>query len=56
MTHDEAREVAIALNIDMYFLDSRTMDKKATVLTRWIEGHHKVVVATSAFGMGVDYP
>lgn len=55
-TRDEAREMAAALDIDAYFSDSGTIDEKAAVLTRWIEGRHSAVVATSAFGMGVDYP
>ena len=55
-TRDEAREIATALDVDMYFSDSGTVDEKAAVLTRWIDGRHQAVVATSAFGMGVDYP
>ena len=31
------------------------MDEKAMVLIQWIEGCQKVVVATSVFGIGVDY-
>ena len=55
-TRDEAKEIAAALDVDAYFSDSGTVHEKAAVLTRWIEGRHKAVVATSAFGMGVDYP
>ena len=51
-----AQEIATALDVDMYYSDSGTVDEKAAVLTRWIEGHQQAVVATSAFGMGVDYP
>jgi superfamily II DNA helicase RecQ len=56
LTRDDAREMAAALEIEAYFSDSGTVDEKAAMLTRWIEGCHRAIVATSAFGMGIDYP
>ena len=55
-TRETAKEIAAALHVDAYFSDSGTVNEKAAVLTRWIEEPHQAVVATSAFGMGVDYP
>lgn len=51
-----ADEIATALGVDAYYSDSGTTDEKAAMLSRWLEGRHRVIVATSAFGMGVDYP
>ena len=56
LTREVAAEIAAALEIDAYYSDSGTVDEKAAVLTRWLDGSHQAVVATSAFGMGVDYP
>jgi ATP-dependent DNA helicase RecQ len=39
----------------VYYSDSGTVQEKATVLERWRSGARRVVMATSAFGMGVDY-
>jgi superfamily II DNA helicase RecQ len=55
-TRQTAADIAGALGVDAYYSDSGTTDEKAAVLSRWINGVHRVVVATSAFGMGVDYP
>jgi Orsellinic acid/F9775 biosynthesis cluster protein D/DEAD/DEAH box helicase/Helicase conserved C-terminal domain len=55
-TRGTAKEIATALHADAYYSDSGTVDEKAAVLTRWIDGSHPVMVATSAFGMAVDYP
>ena len=56
LTREVANEIAAALGVDTYYSDSGTVDEKAAVLTRWMDGSRRAVVATSAFGMGVDYP
>ena len=55
-TRETTKEIATALHADAYYSDSDTVNEKAAVLTRWINGSHPVMVATSAFGMAVDYP
>ena len=55
-TRETAKEIATALHADIYYSDSGTVNEKAAVLTRWINSSHPVIVATSAFGMAVNYP
>jgi superfamily II DNA helicase RecQ len=52
---EEARQMATRLGCESYFHDSGTMSEKEQVMTRWRQGEHRVIIATSAFGTGVDY-
>ena len=54
-TRHDADKLAGLLRCDAYYLDSGTLKDKAGVLTRWVQGAYKVIVATSAFGTGIDY-
>lgn len=55
-TRHEADELAGLLRCNTYYSDSGTPEEKTEVLTRWIQGASRMVVATSAFGTGIDYP
>ena len=48
--------LAEALDGLAYYSDSGTMKEKGEQLQRWVDGCQRVMVATSAFGPGVDYP
>ena len=52
---EEARQMATRLGCESYFHESGTMTEKEQVMARWCQGEHRVIVATSAFGTGVDY-
>jgi len=47
--------LAQELGCARYYSDAGTIEEKAAVLARWIEGETRVLVATSALA-GVDYP
>ncbi|EXJ77312.1 hypothetical protein A1O3_10470, partial [Capronia epimyces CBS 606.96] len=49
------QKIAERLGCEFYHADSGTAPEKEQVLHRWHRGEHKVIVGTSAFGMGVDY-
>jgi hypothetical protein len=53
---EEADVIADAVAGLVYYSDSGTEAEKAASLDRWRAGEFLVMVATSAFGMGVDYP
>lgn len=55
-TRGEADKLSQRLTCPVYYSDSGSTEEKEEVLQRWRQGTSKVVVATSAFGMGVDYP
>ena len=55
-TRHEADELAGLLRCETYYSDSGTPEEKTEVLTRWIQGASRTIVATSAFGTGIDYP
>lgn len=54
-TRDEAREVAARLECEYYHSNSGPAEEKEQAMARWRDGIHRVIVATSAFGTGVDY-
>ena len=57
LTRGEATELAESLECPFYFSDSGTATEKAETVERWRRGMEcsPIMVATSAFGMGVDY-
>jgi superfamily II DNA helicase RecQ len=52
---EEARAMAARLGCEYYYSDSGTAEDKEQVVARWRNGEHRVIIATSAFGTGVDY-
>ena len=54
-TKEEARDLAARLQCEYYYSDSGAADEKEQVMARWRDGIHRAIVATSAFGTGVDY-
>ena len=56
LSREEADVIADAVGGSVYYSDSGTDAEKAASLDRWRNGESVVMVATSAFGMGVDYP
>jgi superfamily II DNA or RNA helicase len=56
MRKDVSEELAAELEGPFYHSESGTPDEKAQVLERWRAGAPPFLVATSAFGMGVDHP
>ena len=55
LTRKEADAVAEALDGLRYYSDSGSVEEKAAALQQWVDGVKKIVVATSAFGVGVNY-
>lgn len=55
-TKDLAEEVAQLLQAPVYHSVSGSTEEKAAVLQRWRDGEPPYIVATSAFGMGIDNP
>jgi superfamily II DNA helicase RecQ len=55
-TRDLATEVAHLLQAPVYHSASSSIEEKAAVLQRWRDGEPPYIVATSAFGMGIDHP
>lgn len=55
-TRGEVDVLAQALDGLPYYSDSGGAEEKAEHLQRWVDGSTRVMVATSAFGPGVDYP
>lgn len=53
---EEADAITDAVGGLVYYSDSGTEAEKAASLDRWRAGKFLVMVATSVFGMGVDYP
>ncbi|KAF1982998.1 hypothetical protein K402DRAFT_180401 [Aulographum hederae CBS 113979] len=53
-TRSQADKLAVELGCSRYYSDSGTEEEKAEVLTKWIHGDFKILVATSALA-GVDY-
>jgi superfamily II DNA/RNA helicase len=51
----EVDTLATLLDCEVYYSDSGTVQQKAAVMERWRSGARRVIAATSAFGMGVDY-
>jgi superfamily II DNA helicase RecQ len=49
-------EIAQAIGAPMYYSTSGSVEEKAKVLEQWRAGNPAYIVATSAFGMGIDYP
>jgi superfamily II DNA/RNA helicase len=55
-TRDFADQVAHAVQGQVYYSDSGDGAAKESTLRDWVAGRFLVMVGTSAFGMGVDYP
>lgn len=55
-TKDLADEVGQLLQAPVYHSVSGSTEEKAAVLHRWRDGEPPYIVATSAFGMGIDHP
>ncbi|KAL4935815.1 P-loop containing nucleoside triphosphate hydrolase protein [Aspergillus oleicola] len=55
-TKNTALEVAQAITAPLYHLTSGSVDDKADVLQRWRDGDPVYIMATSAFGLGIDHP
>ncbi|KAG2179710.1 hypothetical protein INT44_006558 [Umbelopsis vinacea] len=53
---DVIEEVALAIDAPMYHSTSDNVEEKAKVLEQWRAGKPPYIVATSAFGMGIDHP
>jgi superfamily II DNA helicase RecQ len=51
-----AEEVAAAINSPVYHSTSGSAEEKAVILQRWQDGEPAYLVATSAFGLGIDHP
>lgn len=56
LSREEADVIAGAVGGLIYYSDSGTDAEKTVSLNQWRAGEFLVMVATSAFGMGVDYP
>lgn len=52
---ETARTLAELIGCEYYYSDSGSVDEKEQVVARWRAGTYRVIVATSAFGTGVDY-
>ncbi|ERF71905.1 hypothetical protein EPUS_09389 [Endocarpon pusillum Z07020] len=52
----EADQVSQRLSCPVYYSDSGSSEEKEEAFEQWRRGTSRVIVATSAFGMGVDYP
>ena len=52
---EDAQTMAARLGCEYYYSDSGTVAEKEQVVARWRNGDHRVIMATSAFGTGVDY-
>lgn len=55
-TRSAVAEAAKRLNGSCYYSDSGTKEEKDEVMESWMRGDVRVIVATSAFAEGVDYP
>ncbi|KAJ5117450.1 DNA helicase recq5 [Penicillium atrosanguineum] len=53
---DMAEEVAQMIDAPVYHSKSGSVEEKAAVLQQWRGGEPSYIVATSAFGMGIDHP
>ncbi|KAJ5465271.1 uncharacterized protein N7458_000957 [Penicillium daleae] len=53
---DVAEEVAQMIDAPVYHSKSGSVEEKAEVLLQWRAGEPSYIVATSAFGMGIDHP
>lgn len=53
---DLAEAIAPLIRAPVYHSVSGSTEEKAAVLQRWRDGKPPYIVATSAFGMGIDYP
>lgn len=53
---DLAEEIAQVIRAPVYHSVSGSTEEKAAVLQQWRDGKPPYIVATSAFGMGIDYP
>ncbi|KAL4911644.1 P-loop containing nucleoside triphosphate hydrolase protein, partial [Aspergillus aurantiobrunneus] len=53
---DVAEEVAGAIQAPVYHSTSGGVEEKAAVLQSWRDGDPVYIVATSAFGLGIDHP
>ena len=55
-TRAEADELSRRLGCPKYYSDSGDAEEKQDAMEQWRAGGSKVMVATSAFGMGIDFP
>ena len=53
---ETAREMAGHLGCEFYYSNSGDASDKEQTVARWRAGEHRIIVATSAFSTGVDYP
>lgn len=56
ITRPDADDVSERLGCPKYYSDSGDASEKARAMQTWRDGHRRVLVATSAFGMGIDFP
>lgn len=56
VTRRDVNALADVLDGLPYYSDSGTAEEKTEQLQRWVDGSRTVMVATGAFGLGVDYP
>ncbi|KAI1607822.1 P-loop containing nucleoside triphosphate hydrolase protein [Exophiala viscosa] len=54
-SREDARILASELGCESFYSDLGSIEEKEQVTARWRDGVHRVIVATSAFGAGVDY-
>ena len=55
LSRHQADELANMLGCNTYYSDSGSDEEKVQVLATWRDGQKRLLVATSAFGVGVDY-
>lgn len=53
---DMAEEIAEVIQAPVYHSTSGSIEEKAAVLQSWRDGDPTYIVATSAFGLGIDHP
>lgn len=53
---DVAEEVARGIDGPVYHSTSGSVEEKARMLQQWRDGEPAYIVATSAFGLGIDHP
>ncbi|KAK5020796.1 hypothetical protein LTS07_011432 [Exophiala sideris] len=54
-SRDDARLFASEFSCESFYSDSGSPEEKEQVMTRWRDRVYRVIIATSAFGAGIDY-